>query len=325
MKGLPLKEITWIGFIGFLAWIVFAPHAGATGVPALPVGQGDTGQTTPTGPTDVNALLAPVLAAATSIERILEMVWNWFESAGQHLAATLGLGRDWANYTRQQVLNAQTALGTLAHQATVLEAKMRNLPPPPENAPPDPNDPARALQEEHQGIVQKIETAQTKLQDAQAQLTSAFTSTRYKSVKQSLSVLMGLILGMITSFSTGLDLFVLLNIKGAPHELGMLVTGIVIGAGTGPVHSLFGILQQSRDALDQAANLFSARSQRTITEQYTALTQSNMAVAQAQAQAANQAAAVRGLEAPAPLPMVDPTPTPEQLRTIERLARRQSR
>jgi hypothetical protein len=180
------------------------------------------------------------------------------------------------------------------------------------------------MQDEHQGSIQKIDAAQTKLKDAQQQLSSALTSPRYKSRKQSLSVAIGLVLGVITSFTTGMNIFSLLNIPDTGN-FGIVVTGLDIGAGTGPVHSLLGILQQTRDALDQVANLFSARSQRTVTEQYTALTQSNLAVAQAQTQAANQVAQARGLEAAAPVPMPDPTPTEEQLRTIERLARRQSR
>jgi len=283
-----------------------------------------SGPYTGQAPTDVGTLLTPVVAAATSIERILEMIWNWFESAAQQLVATLGLGKEWANYTRQQVISAQHTLANLAHQATVLEARMSNQPPPPPAAPPDPNDPNRALQEEHQGIIQKIDAAQTKLKDAQQQLAGALTSPVYKSRKQSLSVLVGLVFGLITSFTTGMNIFSLLSIPDTGN-FGVFVTGLVIGAGTGPVHSLLGILQQSRDALDQVANLFSARTQRTVTEQYTELTQSNLAVAQAQAQAANQVAQARGLEAAAPVPMPDPTPTEEQLRTIERLSRRQSR
>jgi hypothetical protein len=324
MKGWGLKEITWIGFFGFVAWMVFAPHAGAAGLPAPPAGAGVPAAPRGQAPTDVGTLLTPVVAAATSIERILEMIWNWFESAAQQLVATLGLGKEWAKYTRQQVISAQNTLATLAHQATVLEARMLNQPPPPPAAPPDPNDPTRALQEEHQGIIQKIDAAQTKLKDAQEQLASALTSPVYKSRKQSLSVLLGLVFGLITSFTTGMNIFDLLTIPNTGN-FGIFVTGLVIGAGTGPVHSLLGILQQSRDALDQVANLFSARSQRTITEQYTALTQSNLAVAQAQTQAANQVAQARGLEAAAPVPMPDPTPTEEQLRTITRLSRRHSR
>jgi hypothetical protein len=320
MKGWGLKELTWIGFFGFVAWLVFAPHAGAAGLPAPPAAP--SGQAPPT---DVGTLLTPVVAAATSIERILEMFWNWFENAAQQFVATLGLGKEWAAYTRSQIISAQTALSSLAHQATVLEARMLNQPPPPPSAPPDANDPNRALQEEHQGIIQKIDAAQSKLKDAQQQLAGALASPRYKSRKQTWSVLLGLGLGAVTSFSTGLNIFSLLGISQTTGDFGVLVTGLVIGAGTGPVHSLLGILQQSRDALDQVANLFSARSQRTVTEQYTALTQSNLAVAQAQTQAANQVAQARGLETAAPVPMPDPTPTEEQLRTIERLARRQSR
>jgi hypothetical protein len=54
-------------------------------------------------------------------------------------------------------------------------------------------------------------------------------------------------------------MFKLLNIAHTASLFGELVTGLIIGAGTGPVHSIIGLLQQTRDAVDQAANLFNSR------------------------------------------------------------------
>ena len=316
MKGWRLKEITWIGFFAAVAWIVFAPHASAAGL-AAPPAQG----TTP--PPDVATLLAPLLAAATGIERIVEMVWNYFESAAQQVAATLGMGQTWAAYARGQIVTAESALTDLAKQALVVEDRIRKLPPRP--APAAQTDPAAAQTEqtwlqtlaERANIVKQIDDAQGTLKDAQEQLLDALNSARYKSIKQSLSVLISLGLGLAVAFATNLDIFRLLNLSTNAGVFGVFITGLIIGAGTGPVHSLIGILQQSRDTLDQAANLFSSRARKNITDQYTTLMQAN-AVTTSQATPKSLSTS-REL---APVTPTDPTPTQQQLRTIERLARR---
>src|SRR5262249_33079964 len=86
-------------------------------------------------------------------------------------------------------------------------------------------------------------------------------SDRYRSLKQSISILVGIGLGIAVAFISGLDMFVLLGLQPANwagHPLGMLLTGVIIGAGTGPVHSIIGLLQQTRDAVDQPATLSNA-------------------------------------------------------------------
>ncbi len=322
MKSWRLKEITWIGFFGAVAWIVFAPHTAAAGL-AVPGGQAAT-TTSP----DVATLLAPMVAASTSIERIIEMLWNYFESAAQHVAAGLGLGQTWAAYVRGQIVNAEAALNSLAKQALEVENRIRTLPPRPAQAmltaPGTAPTPAAHQTEqtwlqalaERANIVKQLDDAQSTLKDAQTQQLDALNSQRYRSIKQSLSVLLGLGLGLAMAFATNLNIFQLLGLSTTAGVFGVFVTGLIIGAGTGPVHSLIGILQQSRDTLDQAANLFSSRARKNVTEQYTSLMQVNATLA---AQPATAEAASRDL---APVQPTDPTPTQQQLRTIERLARR---
>lgn len=314
MKGWRLKEITWIGFFVAVAWIVFAPHAAAAGLPAPPAQAASP-------PPDVATLLAPMLAAATGIERIIEMLWSYFESGAQQFAAALGLGQTWATYARGQIVNAEAALTSLAQQALEVEKKLRTLPPRP--APAALMDPAAQQAEQtwlqtlaaRANIIKQIDDAQSTLKDAQEQLLDALRSERYKNFKQSLSVLIGLGLGLAVAFATNLDIFKLLNLSTSAGVFGVFITGLIIGAGTGPVHSLIGILQQSRDTLDQAANLFSSRARKNITDQYTALMAAN-------ATAGQDSAFESTSRALAPVLPTDPTPTQQQLRTIERLARR---
>jgi hypothetical protein len=316
MKGWRLKEITWIGFFAAIAWIVFAPHVSAAGM-ALPPAQDTT-----TPPPDVGTLLAPLLAASTGIERVVEMLWNYFESAAQQVAATLGLGRTWAMYARSQIVNAEAALTTLAQQALAIEAKLGKLPPRPDPAAVAADPAAREMEQnwlqtlsERANVVQRIDDAQATVQDAQQQLLNSLKSARYKSIKQAVSVLISLSLGLVTAFTTNLDIFRLLNISMTAGIFGVILTGLIIGAGSGPVHSLIGILQQSRDTLDQAANLFSSRARSNAAQQYATIMQANAATTQAQ----TEAVASREL---APVTPANPTPTQQQLRTIERLAQR---
>src|SRR5438046_2735818 len=88
-----------IGLLGAVGWLLLAGHAQATG-PGAQAAQAAT--------SDVGTLLAPLLAAATGIERIIEMGWNLFESAFQQTVAALGLGQSWAQYARDEVNSAET-------------------------------------------------------------------------------------------------------------------------------------------------------------------------------------------------------------------------
>jgi hypothetical protein len=51
-------------------------------------------------------------------------------------------------------------------------------------------------------------------------------------------------------------MFALLGIGTIPARFDVFITGLVIGSGSYPVHSLVGILQQGKDALDSAKGYF---------------------------------------------------------------------
>ena len=54
-------------------------------------------------------------------------------------------------------------------------------------------------------------------------------------------------------------MFALLGIDAVPARIDVLITGLVIGSGSYPVHSLVGILQQGKDALDGLGNFLNNR------------------------------------------------------------------
>ena len=88
-----------------------------------------------------------------------------------------------------------------------------------------------------------------------------------------LSLLLGILFGIILAFATRLRMLSLLGISvGAPGTLGnlaagmdMLLTGLVIGTGSAPVHSLVGLLQNTKEAVDSARALWSGKAIREIT------------------------------------------------------------
>ncbi len=193
-------------------------------VPLFP--QGGSGKV----PADVTGTLAPLLVAATGVERLIEMGWNFLESRFLELVSWIGMGEEWVEYAHAEVSSARTTLHKLVRQV----------------------DPAAPTAD-------ALKTAADSLRSAQKLLESSLESQGYISFKQAASVIAGLILGVIVAFTTGLDMLRLLQLSGPATIVGMLITGLIIGTGSGPVHSIIGLLQQTRNAVGQAADFFDSR------------------------------------------------------------------
>jgi hypothetical protein len=328
MRGKPfgLTHWVWIGIGAGVAWLLLAPPGWASEI----VAQGATTTTTQPATGDIGDLLAPMLAAAAGIERVLEMAWNWIENAGRQLVATLGMGQAWAEYAHKQVKDAEDALKALARAGLPKEPGAPGQPgqPAAAGAPGAPGTPPAAADVPPEGslLQQKIALAEVRLKDAQDHLRSAIDSDRYRSLKQSISVVVGIGLGIVIAFMSGLDMFVLLGLQPATwagHPFGMLLTGVIIGAGTGPVHSVIGLLQQTRDAVDQVANLFNARAAENKTR---ALANQRLATAPVVVTTAQPDVGLesgeRGLDLGA-VPVGPPRPpTAAEIEALNRIARR---
>jgi hypothetical protein len=199
--------------------------------------QAQEGQPTEPATTgEVALLLAPLVAAATAIERMIEMGFSWFESLVMSAGTFLNVGGSYVKWAREQV-NA-------CRQALI-------------------NAPAAG-----------ISAAEEALHDAEQRLKQWVESDPYVSIKRGLSVLIGIILGVIVAWVSKLQMFKLLGVNlvalnGAENNpalaqfltaVDVVVTGLIIGTGSAPVHSLIGILQKSKDAIDEARALARARS-----------------------------------------------------------------
>jgi exonuclease VII small subunit len=115
-------------------------------------------------------------------------------------------------------------------------------------------------------IVAKSEAAEALLRDAQGRLkvaenklSDATSSPDYRSAKSAVTIVLGLMLGVIIAAVGQIQAFALLGIGAVPARFDVLITGLVIGSGSYPVHSLVGILQQGKDALDGLGNFLDSR------------------------------------------------------------------
>jgi exonuclease VII small subunit len=115
-------------------------------------------------------------------------------------------------------------------------------------------------------IVTKSEVAEALLRDAQGRLkvaenklSDATSSPDYRGAKSAVTIVLGLLLGVIIAAVGQIQAFALLGISAVPARFDVLITGLVIGSGSYPVHSLVGILQQGKDALDGLGNFLNNR------------------------------------------------------------------
>jgi hypothetical protein len=237
-----MRRFSGILFFGLLWLGLYAATAYAQ--------QGATTTPDTAGAASITVLFAPLLAASTGIERLLEMFWNWFEALFVNFIAFVAMGWEWTRWAREEVELTTQAINTLATQL----AQLRRAP----------ATPARVSQEVE--IINKLRTAEEGLRTAQEHLRGVLKSDRYRGIKQALSVLAGIALGMIVSAAANLKMFALLGISGVPAGADVIVTGLVIGTGAGPVHSLVGILQQGKETIEQTSALLKGRSQLTQSE-----------------------------------------------------------
>ncbi len=197
-------------------------------------------------------VLAPLLAAATAIERIIEMVFNWIESIILNLGDFLGIGGKYLRWSQAQVEH---------YRRLLVQQKVEAA--------------ADAT------TVQQLEDA---LLNAEERLVGFLKSPFYTRRKSVLTLLMGVGLGVVAALTARLQMFQLLGIdlaRGIRDPaivsslawVDMFLTGIIIGTGSAPVHSLIGILQQTRDAIDKAGELWSGKAFREVQEELRKLRQ----------------------------------------------------
>jgi hypothetical protein len=185
------------------------------------------GAADPASTGEIAGKLAALVAAATLVERIVEMIWDFFENNVLTVKSLIKNADDYVSWAQNQVFSARKNL---------LDAK----------------------DTDNRSSLEEV------LQDAEKRLADYLKSDAYVSYKKKLSVPASIVLGLGVSFLAQLRMFVMLDIL-APDTTGFLyfadiiVTGLVIGTGSAPVHSLIGVIQKTRDAVDAARGLYTGK------------------------------------------------------------------
>lgn len=186
-------------------------------------------------PADIAVSLGPILALALAIERLIETIFDMFESNIEQVAKYTAAGKKGLEYIRDvtalyntEMFNAKDALReAMANSNTSPEKKNE--------------------------LVKALEDAEQRLKDAGSLWENLPKDPRYISWKRALSIWLGLFVGMVVAVFNEQGLFYYLNLP-VPRLLDMFVTGFVLGAGSGPMHSLIGILQSAKETLANAGS-----------------------------------------------------------------------
>jgi|GEM_PF-1122895 len=176
---------------------------------------------------DIAVVLAPLVAVSLAIERLLETAFDWFEQATRCTAEVLAAPRETLDWIGREYQEAYEAAAAAAEAAAVTLTPVS---------------------------IQALQEAEERLAKAEARLRSWTSAPEYRAWKRALSIWIGLLIGLMVAAIGDLGMFRVLGIP-MPRILDMLVTGLIIGAGPGPMHSLIGILQSGKDAVNNLAEL----------------------------------------------------------------------
>ncbi len=176
---------------------------------------------------DFYTVLAPLLAISVAIERLLETAFNWIEQSSLAVADILVAPRETLGWIEREY---QEAYKATEEAAEILGADMT-----PET-------------------LELLNMTENRLAKAEERLRGWVNAPEYLATKRALSIWFGLLAGLVISVVGDLGMFRYIGVS-APRLVDMVVTGLVIGSGPGPMHDLIGILQSGKDALGSLTEL----------------------------------------------------------------------
>lgn len=198
---------------------------------------------------NLTVVLAPILVAAAAVERTLESGFNTIEGSWRMMVAYLGRGMRWLKNAEIEVQNARQFLADASEKYNqemqsiqIGEVSVSAL--------------TNTVRNRLDAANKMMAVAQSRLADAESNLSDVTSSDGYISAKAAASIIVGLMLGVIIAAIGQLQMFAMLGIDEVPAQFDVFVTGLVIGSGSYPVHSLVGILQQTKGTLDSVKGYF---------------------------------------------------------------------
>lgn len=227
---------------------------------------------------DLAVVLAPVLAAAAGVERLLETTFGIVEQYWLTLVAYLGRGLRWLHSAETEVQEARKWLAEVSSESNKILAQLPTTPEQLQAIIPDKIDKGKTVEQWREDVMAEAQKrldmaksmmsmAETRLASAESELASATDSPGYRSAKRAASIVLGLWLGVVIAGVGQLQMFAMLGVGVVPARVDALITGLVIGSGTYPVHSLVGVLQQAKDTLEGAQGYLKGKSVKAQTQE----------------------------------------------------------
>ena len=176
---------------------------------------------------DIAVVLGPLLAVSVAVERLLETAFDAFEQSVRAVADVLAAPKESLDWIGREY---QAAYAAASEAASALDKSVS------------------------EGALAKLAAAEERLAKAEARVRSWTGSPEYIAWKRALCVWAGLAVGLGVAIFGDLGMIRTIGAP-APRLLDMVVTGLVIGAGPGPMHALVGILQSGKDAAANLADL----------------------------------------------------------------------
>lgn len=177
-------------------------------------------------------ILAPLMALALAIERVIETVFDFFEQSMDEVAKLTSGTEKTLKWFNDELDHAWDSARMVAEAL---------------------ND---AAEEDKSALLQKMDEAEQRISKATNRLYNLKNDPKYVATKRMLSIWLGLLLGLLVAIISDEGIFEYLHI-GVPRLLDMFVTGFILGAGSGPMHSLIGILQGAKDTLENLGQIAS--------------------------------------------------------------------
>jgi hypothetical protein len=231
-----LVTIMVVLWLILITWVLVSPINDAEALP-LAVGA------------NLTIVLAPVLAAAAAVERTLESVFNVLEGSWRTMVAYLGRGLRWLKNAEIEVQQARQFLDEISDKYS---AELQGI----QFGQMSVSTLTNEIQARINAANKLMTLAQLRLENAESNLADITSSESYISAKAAASIILGLMLGVIIAAIGQLQMFAMLGIGIVPSQIDVLITGLVIGSGAYPVHSLVGILQQGKGAVDSVKGYF---------------------------------------------------------------------
>ena len=240
-------------------------------------------------PADLSTALIPFVLLATAIERFWEAVFDWVEQVLISTGKVFGNVNQSVKWMVDEYNNAQIAVTNLATSFTGKSG------------------------DDLKNVTDQLANAEQRLKDAQLRVEEIPREPRYVATKSAItifgSLLIGLGIGVVGLLSNQPLLFFKAAGFAPPIWLDGILTGLIIGAGPGPVHSLIGTLQSFRDSVSALGNL----------AQGTALKNAAQTIAPAVTVATAKEVT---LETPSAEPASSPESSPQQQRSLQAAVRK---